>query len=244
MELTRFQKIMLAVVAGMLVFFSLLLLVFRGCPGVMFEESLLKITEYEGQTVYSGKARGTPVNISVTWPTNFRSVVEFTIGERFHDICEVEYPLEPIQTERGTTVNGIRVTKNGALIFQGGYDPDASGYGWFNENGKWTPKFGLRADYPNDPWRDYETTEGDAARFAFGPDSAAHGEPAVFAMAVFLSVILVVDILFHKELFRLRHWAARDPEPTEEYLAWERAGWVILAVIIAFVYIFALVQIS
>ncbi len=36
MELTRFQKVMLAVTAGMLGVFGLLMIVFRSPPGVLF----------------------------------------------------------------------------------------------------------------------------------------------------------------------------------------------------------------
>ena len=57
MELTRFQKILLAVLAAILVLFSVLMALFRTHPGVLFEESLLKIEERDGQTVYSGTAR-------------------------------------------------------------------------------------------------------------------------------------------------------------------------------------------
>ena len=60
---------------------------------------------------------------------------------------------------------------------------------------------------------------------------------------MFLSFLLAVDILFHRELFRWRHWAARDPEPTEDYLALERVGWGIAAAVAAGFYIAALVSI-
>lgn len=244
MELTRFQKIMLAVTAGMLVFFGLLMAVFRAHPGVAFEESLLKITEQEGRTVYSGKAHGTPVTITVTWPTNFKTVVDFTIGDAIHDVCEVEYPLDRMETEHGDTVNTIRITKNGGVLFEGGYDPERE-YGWYDANGEWAPftGSGFRVYSGNDPWSGYETTAGEIVRFAFGPETSVHGHPAFFAMAVFVSLILAVDILFWKELFRLRHWAARDPEPSEEYLTIASFGWGLLAFIIAGIYIAGLAQI-
>lgn len=245
MELTRFQKVMLAVTAGMLVVFGLLMIVFRSHPGVLFEESLLNITEQEGRTVYSGKAHGTPVTITVTWPTNFKTVVDFTIGTDIHDVCEVEYPLDRMETEHGDTVNTIRITKNGEPLFEGGYDPEKE-YGWYDASGEWVPFTGggvyIDGQNPN-PWRGYEITLSQIVRFAFGPETSAHGHPTFFGMAVFVSLILVVDILFHKELFRLRHWAARDPEPTEDYLVIERAGWVLSAVIIAGIYIAGLAQI-
>lgn len=245
MELTRFQKIMLAALAGMLFFFGLLMIVFRTHPGVEFEESLLKITEREGQIVYSGKAHDSPVTVTVTCPTNFKTVVDFTIGETIHDVCEVLYPLEPIRTERGGRVNGIRIMKNDELLFEGGYDPEQE-FGWYNAGGEWDPfqRGSIRGGFSGgDPWYGYETTAGQITRFAFGPKTSAHGHPAFFGMAVFVSLILAVDILFWKELFRLRHWAARDPEPSEDYFAFERASWVLLAVIIAGIYIVGMAQI-
>lgn len=247
MELTRFQKIMLAVTAGMLVFFSLLLIAFRTHPGVLFEESLLKTAEYENQTVYSGKAHGTPVTITVTRdPGNAPlTAVDFAIGTEIHDVCGVEYPLAPIETEFGYSVSGIRITKNGGLLFEGGYDPDNE-IGQFDANGKWAPFpfIHIWGQIPGDPWYDYEITAAEAVNFALGPETAAHGQPEIFGFAVFLSFLLVLDIFFHKEFFRWRHWAARDPEPTEEYLSLMRAGWVILAVIIGIAYIVSLTGIS
>ena len=244
MELTRFQKLMLAVLAGMLVFFGVLLAVFRTRPGVLFEESLLKITEEDGGTVYSGKAHGTAVSIAVTFPTDFETDVAFTIGTDIHDVCEVFYPTQPIETERGYTVNGIRITKNGEVLFEGGYDPGNS-FGWFSKSGEWDPSASLQIQgyTGGDPWSGYETTAGDAVRFAFGPETAARGDPALFGMAVFLSVLLALEVLFHKTLFRWRHWAARDPEPSEGWLALERVIWVVLAGVIAVMYIAAMTEI-
>lgn len=246
MELTRFQKIMLAVLAGMLAVSGVLMAVFRAHPGVLFEESLLKITEESGRTVYSGKAHGDPVSIAVTWPTNFETDVEFTIGTDIHDVCEVEYPLEPIRTEHGNQVSGIRVTKNGQVLFEGGYDGGDAFFGWYEANGEWTfwpsAQVHVSGGY-SDPWQYYETDAGDIVRFAFGPETAARGDPALFALAVFLTAFAAVYVLFWRTFFRWRHWAARDPEPSEGYLALERIGWVVLAAVIAIVYVIALSEI-
>lgn len=240
MELTRFQKLLLAVLAGMLAFFGVLMAAFRAHPGVLFEESLLGITEEEGRIVYSGKCYGDPVTVAVTWPTNFKAVVEFTIGDRFRDVCEVEYPLEPIETIRGPA-NGLRVTKNGATLFRGAYAPDMEA-GWFDENGDWAPQITIRA-HGGDPWSGYETTAADAVWFALGPGTSAHGDPGLFGMAVFLSLLLAVEIVFHKQLFRFEHRWARDPEPIEGYLMLERVLWLVMAAVIGVLYIAALVKI-
>lgn len=245
MELTRFQKILLAVLAGMLAFFGLLMIAFHTHPGAEFEGGLLKAAEQDGQTVYSGKAQGTPVAITVSFPTNFKRVVDFAIGTEIHDVCEVEYPTRPIETEHGDTVNGIRVTKNGRVIFEGGYEPEDE-FGWYDADGAWKPFNGtsVQVHVTGDSWRYYETTVGQIARFAFGPEPAARGDPLQFGMAALLTLLLAADVVFHKELFRWRHWGARDPEPTEDYLSLERVGWVILAVIIAAIYLNAMVEIS
>lgn len=246
MELTRFQKILLAVLAGMLVLFGVLMAAFRAHPGVLFEESLLKIEEKDGRTVYRGRAHGTPVTITVSYSTNFRTVVDFVIGTEVHDVCEVLYPTQPIETERGHTVNGIRVTKNGQVLFEGGYDRDDAFFGWYEANGEWTfwpsAQVHVSGGY-SDPWQYYETDVGDIVRFAFGPETAARGDPTLFAMAVFLSAFAAVYVLFWKTFFRWRHWAARDPEPSEGYLYVEQIGWVVLTAVIAVVYIIALSEI-
>ena len=243
MELTRFQKILLAVLAGMLVLSGAALAVFRTHPGVLFEESLLKITRYERQVYYSGRAHGTPVTIAVTWPADARTVVDFTIGTEIHDVCEVDYPLGEIPTEDGFSAEGIRITKNGAVLFEGGYDRE-DGY-WFDRGGKFQAAFGIRfgAVVTGDPWYGYETTAADAVRFALGPETAAHGDPALFAMASFCTLLLAVGIVFHRQFFLWRHWGARDPEPTEGYLALERAGWVLCTAVLAVCYCVALYQI-
>lgn len=245
MELTRFQKILLAVLAGMLVLSGVLMAVFRTHPGVLFEESLLKITEENGRTVYSGRAHGTPVSIIVTWPGNFETDVEFTIGTEIHDVCQVFYPTEKIQTEHGDTVGGILVTRNGETLFEGGYDPEDE-LGWYGKNGEWEPSanFQIRGYTGGDPWSGYETTAAGAVRFAFGPETAARGDPARFALAVFLTAYAAVYVLFWKTFFRWRHWAARDPEPSEGYLYFEQIGWVVLTAVIAIVYVIALWEIT
>lgn len=239
-RLTGLQKILLLLLAGMLVCFGALMAVLRAHPGVRFEGALLRAAEEEGRIVYSGKAHGDPVTVSVSFPTNFRTVVELAVGDRLRDVCEVEYPLAPVQTAWGT-VNGIRVTKNGTLLFTGAYDPEEDE--WYDGEGAWTPQVDSRAYGSADPWQGFRVTPSLAVRFAFGPEPAARGDPGLFALAVFLTALTALEIAFHKSLFYLRHWAARDPEPSEEYLALERVGWVVLVCVTAGVYIAAMAAI-
>ncbi len=248
MDLTRYQKLLLAILAGMLAFFGILLAVFRSHPRVLFEEGLLKVTEQDGQIVYSGSVHSTPVSITVTWPTNFRSVADFTIGTEIHDVCEVEYPLAPIKTSYGDTVDGIRVTKNGAVVFEGGYDPEGpfDSAAFYDADGNWDSQLGFRVYAGGiDPWYDYETTVYEAVRFALGAEAnAAHGDPGLFAIAVILTIVLMVYIIFHRQLFRLRHMWARDPDPSEDYLSFERVIWAFCTGVTAILYIASMAEIS
>lgn len=247
MELTRYQKILLAALAGMLVFFSVLMAVFRSSPGVLFEGSLLKITEYGDRTVYSGKAHGTAVSISVEPFPEDDAITDviFAIPGVTNEKFSVAYPLGPIQTEWGP-VPLIQVKKNGAVVFRGGYDPENE-LGWYDEEGEWIPQFAVGAVYGSDEadsWQGYETDVPTAVRFALGPGTAAHGDPGLFALAVFLTALLAVWIRFHKQLFRFEHRWARDPEPTEGYLFLERAVWLLAAAAVAGVYLAAMVTVS
>ena len=244
MELTRLQKLLLAALAVMLVVFSGLMAFSRTHPGVEFEEGLLKVTENGDQTLYTGKAHGTPVTITAAKPGGALTEVDFTIGEAIHDVCRVEYPLDILRTERGALVRGIRVSRNGETLFTGGYDPESE-LGWYDTEGQWSPQIDMRfSGGGSDPWYGYETGLNQIVRFAFGVEAnAAHGDPLLFAMAVLLSILAAISILFHKTLFRWRHWAARDPEPSEGYLAMERVWWVAWTVIIGVFYIGALVKI-
>ena len=241
MELTRFQKNLLAALAGMLVFFGVLLAVFRTRPGVLFEESLLKITEEDGGTVYSGKAHGTAVSIAVTFPTDFETDVAFTIGTDIHDVCEVFYPTQPIETERGYTVNGIRITKNGEVLFEGGYALEEN-YGWYRSNGAHDMDgFVIVRPGTSDPWNGFEVDRSTALRFALGPELESRGSWGMYVFMLVCTVFAALDAAFPMTMFYLQHCCdVRDPEPSDFYLACQKAGWVVFPLLLLGGYCYAL----
>lgn len=244
MELTRYQKVILAVLGGMLVLFGALMWWFRAHPGVEFEEGLLKISGNEERTLYTGKVHGTPVSISVARRPEDPAQVDVTydIPGVTSDCYQIRYPLAPIKTEYGEAA-GIEIRKNGDMVFQGGYDPEEPS-GWYDQDGQWTPQIGVRFSVEGaDPWYGYETSVYEAFSFAFSPGSAARGDPLLFASALIISIITAAEVLFCRELFHWRHWGARDPEPTEEYMALERVLWAVMAGVAAVLYIAAMTKI-
>lgn len=231
----KYQRITLVLMAGMIIFFGILTGVLRLRKGVLFEESLLRITEYEGRTVYSGTAYGEPVTIVAAKSPESPALttVEFTIGAVVHDICQVEYPLDPISTEMGGQANGIRITKNGALLFEGGYIPDSQpnqlGLGWFDPDGKWAgADFSFRAISSTNPWQGYEISRGTALRFAVGPERAARGSWKGYGTMVLLTLLAMLLVRFDLELYLWKQsWYIQDPEPTDFYYLMEKIGWVL-----------------
>ena len=90
-------------------------------------------------TVYAGKVQGERVKITVTdCPDEQRTEVEVQVGDRVHDECAVETGLPPIQAEQLGPVEHIRITRNGQLLFEGGYTAEHD-MGWYDLEGNWDP---------------------------------------------------------------------------------------------------------
>lgn len=242
-ERTRFQKVILIILAVMVVLFGVLTGISRAHKGVLFEGELLDVSVSAGQTVCSGKVHGDPVTITVTPERDSVTTVEFVIGDWLHDTCRVEYPLEPIQTNRGDAVPGVRILKNGNLLFEGGYNENED-YGWYEPDGTWSTigAFGFTTS-GGDPWSGYKTTAPDVMRFARGPELTARGSWAPYFLMVLLTLLLMLDVAFPTALFYMRHcFAVRDPEPSDDYLVMQKISWVIWPFLLLIGYIWALRQ--
>ena len=78
-ERTRFQKIVLLILAGMAVLFAVLTAVSRAQKGAYFEGTLLRPENpAQNVTAYTGRVHGTPVTITVTQNSETR----FTVGSK------------------------------------------------------------------------------------------------------------------------------------------------------------------
>lgn len=244
-ERTRLQKIILLLLAAMAVLFGVLTGVSRAHRGVLFEETLLDVAASPEQTVYSGKAHGDQVTITVTPAGGSVTTVEFVIGDWLHDLYSVEYPLAELQTEYGGIVPGIRILKNGGVLFEGGYD--AAGHGvWYDRNGQWAPEVGAVTVVTGgvvSPWYGYETWRSDVMRFAQGPELTSRGSWLLYGLMVFLTLLLALDVAFPRTLFYLQHCCdVRDPEPSDFYLATQKVAWAVYPVLLLGGYLWALRQ--
>ena len=248
-ERSKLQKIVLAALAAMAVVFALLTLFLHTQKGVEFEGGFLRMSDGasgSAVTVYTGKLRGEQVKITVNRAAgeNLTEVV-FQIGDRIRDVCTLETGLPPIQAEQLGPVEHIRITKNGRLLFEGGYDPEYD-MGWYDLDGNWDP-LAMSVSYGStvgdDYWEHYETDGGTVLRFAQGSELVSRGSWGLYFAMLLFSALLALDAAYPLVLFHWRHMCdVKDPEPSDFYLAVQRIGWCVYPFLLLIGYIFALCQ--
>ncbi|MDD3347459.1 hypothetical protein [Oscillibacter sp.] len=238
---TKLQKITLIAVAAMLVGFGILMavshLLFRG---VAFEETLLRVEESAGETVYTGKVRGERVRIAVSSAGENTKQVICEKGDGSRDAYTMAYPLPPIQTERGQMVDGVRIRKNDQMLFEGGYDPADTLSGWYLPDGTWDiDVVFVTGEAP----AVRELTRGQVAYLASGPELAARGSWALYLLMALFSVLVALDAAFPMTIFTMQHCCdVRDPEPSDFYLSMQRVSWVVYPFLLFAGYTAALLQ--
>ncbi len=241
-ERTRFQKIVLLILAVMAVLFGILTGISKARPGAYFEETLLRPEVLAPNvTAYSGKAHGTPVTVTVTRESGTRAAVEFHIEGVLDDVCTVDYPLAPLRRDCGYTAYGVRITKNGELLFEGGYDSEDA-FGWYKPDGTHDMD-GFITIRPgtSDPWNGFEVDRSAAMRFALGPKLESRGSWGMYFIMLVFTLFAALDVAFPMSMFYLQHCCdVRDPEPTDFYLACQRVGWVVLPLLLLGGYCYAL----
>ena len=242
-ERSKLQKIVLIALAAMAVVFALLTLFLHTQKGVEFEGGFLRLSD-DAVTAYTGKLRGEQVEITVNRAAgeNLTEVV-VQIGDRIRDVCTLETGLPPIQAEQLGPVEHIRITKNGQLLFEGGYDPEHD-MGWYDLDGNWDP-LAMSVSYDStvgdDYWEHYETDGGTILSFARGPELVSRGSWMLYFTMLLFSGLLALDAAYPLALFRWQHMCdVKDPEPSDFYLGMQRAGWCIYPILLLIGYNIAL----
>lgn len=249
LERTKLQKAILLILLVMAVVFAVLTGVVRTKKGVTFEDGLLSISREGERTVYSGRAEGQKVTVTV-YPDGEAQVVELAVGTLIDHIYRVEYPGGTIESPLGE-YRRIRITVKGKTfleetLFEGGYNPHASfAYAAFcNANGDSDLLAYSRFVTSSGIWHDYELMPSQVVRFAHGPSTTCRGDWLIYALGVFLSLITAVAAAFPEHLFHWNHFlSVRDPEPTDFYMDCQRVSWVIVTAVVLGVYIWGVTHI-
>lgn len=239
-ERTRFQKIILWVLAVMIAVFGVLNVVSIFRKGVVFDDHLLRVMERTEASIYFGEVHGESVSVKVRRIDTDTAKVEYSIDGKIDDVYTVEYPLEPITTSNGYQVDGICILKNGNVFFEGGYDPDEKFLCWFDKNGEWDAgvsiSFSMTGDVETAP---RELTKSNVMYFVNGPEIVHRGSLLLYFLMVALTLLAMLDVAHPRALFYLRHCCdVRDPEPSDFYLATQKVAWVIYPVLLLAGYLY------
>ncbi len=244
-ERTRLQKIVLLALAVMAVVFGILMVVSKLHPGLLLDGALLKPTETADTLTYAGKLHGEQVSLSVRTESETVTVITCETESGGSDIYQMEYPLEPIRAvdgfAQGEMVDGIRITKNGDVLFEGGYDRENGGF-WYDADGRWDQDVYFSTYVGSDVGiRALELEKQDVMRLADDPELTTRGSWLYYFSMLLFSLIVALDAAFPLALFYWRHMCdVRDPEPSDFYLTMQRIGWVVYPILIFIGYIWAL----
>lgn len=240
---SRLQIMVLIGLAAMAILFGAALIVSHlAFRGVAFSDALLRVETSETQTVYTGKVNGEMVCIQVEPAGDNRTDVVYQAGDHPAQTYTLEYPTEtPVATQGGTTVDGVRVLRNGSVLFEGGLDPDAESlFRWYSPDGTLDADMIISVSTGED--EDYGPPESlgrdSVWYFAQGPDTSARGSVGVYLLMLLFSALVALDAAFPRALFYMQHCCdVRDPEPSDFYLAMQRLGWVVYPVLILIGYL-------
>ena len=243
-ERTLFQKILLAVLAGMILVFGIITAVNQSRPGIVFREDFLRKEAVTDADAFTGKVDGEQVTV-LRWygDENGTRTVTLRVGERIHDTYTV-YLGEPMislsDTISGLLVPTVRITQNGEVIFEGGWQERTGVF--FTPEGEFSSvtidgtMYGAGAD----PWEDYTVPKSFLMDVALGPEPVTRGDWGFYALAVLMTALAVVDVAFPSAIFRWRYrWRVKDPEPTDDYKSMQHLGWIIMIPVLLGVHIAA-----
>lgn len=243
---TRYQNVILIILAVMTLTFGALLFYNRTQPGIQFRGSFLKQEIRTENTVYYGHCEGEDTAIYVT-DVDTSTCVQLLAGER--SWTYYVFPWEGATNDRAyQNDTPIVITdQDGKTIFKGYLSGGSYRY-LIDENGEMdSDSFGVfvYTGYERKwPWEGYTPSKQLIAELAIEPDLVHRGSIGLFAIILIAALCVAVDVLFPEFWFRLQHiMSVRDPEPSDFYIAMQRLGWAVWPVLLAVGYGYAAMMI-
>ena len=236
-ELSLFQRVLLVILAAMILGFGIATPMVSAQKGIEYRNTLLRFTREGEIRRYTGRIDGKRAEFTVT-P---EGTVEYRWGEEVYGPYQV---AEDPAAAPEDSMTGLEIRQGGQTLFRGGL----SGGKWpvlYSEDGE--PFEALGITYGTSSGKVYangrELTPRDlhepglttVARLALQEPELTHrGDLGLYLLATLLPVLDILGICFWKRLFYYQmSLTVRDPdaaEPSDYYLAVQRAGWVLLAV--------------
>lgn len=231
---TTLQKTILVLLLVMAVVFGVLTGYFQSKPGALYQGALLYPSQEGDATAYTGKVHGKTVSITCR-PDGTGTAVDLTVDGGLVHACRVDYPEGTVTDEDGDAWPRVEITRDGETLFQGAYNPYASGFPMlYDEGGEWHAPITVTVGNAEPDFDEF-----DIFKYARGPELVRRGSWIAWALAaLLLSGLAALNTAFPMTLFRLNHiLSVKDPEPTEFYLSMQKVGWVVFTVLIFGFYI-------
>lgn len=251
-QLNRYQKGILLLLIAMIVIFGVIYSVVLSQVGFLYMDKILRSSEENGNTVYSGTIKGQESSFVVTPEKE----VTFHYGDKVYGpyTAKEDPTAIPEDNDFGAHLTGIEVKDGDEIIFRGGIFKlgDTDSY-WMliNEDGT-NESFVIRVvmndgtivDGDGNVVDEMEPSVSTILELMDGPELTSKGEWAAWFLGIFVSAVTAVSILFADELFRwnlafqIRN--ADHAEPSEWEIAGRYIGWTALTIMALVIYIMGL----
>jgi len=238
-EKTRIKILKYAIVV--LALFILVYLPFFLQKGIVLDESFLRKTQTESETIYSGKVNRVKTTIVQNGEVTKDPTVEIRVleGNEPEKVFTISI-LEKVKNELGERYSLSIEDPSGEIsIF--GYNSREI-HPLTDEAG--SPIFvidNVVFSFDNDELTALENLKFKAIRIAFGDVDAIRGNVAFFIFALIFLGMTFVDFRWPLFFFTLDHFLfVRDPEPSDLYLAIQRGRWIVAPIISIFLFAMAM----
>ena len=234
-EKTRIKILKYAIV--LLALFILVYLPFFLQKGIVLDESFLRKTQTESETIYSGKVKGVKTTIVQNGDVKKDTSIELRV-------------LEGNESEKVFIINILKKSVNeygeqySFSVQESSGESSVFGYNsreihpFTDETGK--PIFiidNLVFDFGNDELTAMENLKFKVAVIAFGDADTIRGNVGFFMFAILILGMVFIDFRWPLFFFTLDHFLfVRDPEPSELYLAIQKGRWIVAPIISIFLF--------
>ena len=246
-SLSAYAKFMLIVLAAMLLVFSILYPICLSRTGFAYRGAILRQTEKDGVTVYSGKVQGkeTVFNVysdrSVEYRRGSASFGPYTVRETPEAVAE-ELTGDP-------DIIGVELRTGSRIVFRGAMlNHSLPGRWLYNTDGTdfSVPVFPNTENQDGSSLNAEEPLPAIVLDLMYGPRLTHNGQAVCWFAGAALCLLTALLILFADRLFRWDlQFIIRDPEgaePSEWMYARWYFNWTLLAACALFVFIYGLNQ--
>lgn len=238
-RLNRYQKFILLFMIAVILIFTVFYATTISRVGFRYQDSIFVPSHETGNTVYSGKLRGTQASFTVSED----QTVVFRYGDKTYDTYTVkEDPSAvPKNTELSEDLTGIELLCGDDILFRGGFLRGGDPFWLYNENGD-LELFNLSYTSGNGTKRDENGNVIDpVAPSAFtilellnDPELTHKGSWLAWFCGVLICIVNTLSMLFADKLFHLSMSLqirnADDAEPSDWELAGRYISWAVLPV--------------